>query len=72
MSRCFGVAAALAALSIHGEADTAVTRAKVVAAFRRFIRTRPAMASFAVTDPAEESQSSPTCNKAPIRRQRRR
>lgn len=40
------VEAALTALSIQGEADTTVPRAKVVAAFRRFIRARPAMAGF--------------------------
>ena len=40
------VEAALTALSAQGEADATVPRADVVAAFRRFIRARPAMAGF--------------------------
>jgi hypothetical protein len=40
------VEAALAALSVQGDANATVPRADVVAAFRRFIRVRPAMAGF--------------------------
>lgn len=40
------VEAALTALAVQGEADATVPRAEVVAAFRRFIRARPAMAGF--------------------------
>ena len=40
------IEAALTALAVHGEADATVPRAEVVAAFRRFIRARPAMAGF--------------------------
>ncbi|HET9068334.1 MAG TPA: hypothetical protein VFN28_06790, partial [Amaricoccus sp.] len=44
------VEAALAALSVQGEADATVPRQAVVAAFRRFIRARPAMAGFVAPD----------------------
>lgn len=44
------VEAALAALSVQGDADATVPRAEVVAAFRRFIRARPPMAGFVAPD----------------------
>lgn len=40
------VEAALTALAVQGDADATVPRTQVVAAFRRFIRARPAMAGF--------------------------
>jgi hypothetical protein len=40
------IEAALLALYVHGDADRAVPRARVIQAFRTFIKQRPAMAGF--------------------------
>lgn len=44
------IEAALMALRLHGEADAAVPRGSVVAAYRRFLQTRPLMAGFVAMD----------------------
>ncbi len=44
------IEAALTALGVHGDADAAVPRARVVEVYRRFIRERPAMAGFVAAD----------------------
>jgi hypothetical protein len=47
------IEAALLALAVHGDTDATVPRARVVAAFRRFIRARPPMAGFVAPELAE-------------------
>jgi hypothetical protein len=47
------IEAALLALAVHGDTDRAVPRQRVVAAFRRFIRARPAMAGFVAPELVE-------------------
>jgi hypothetical protein len=44
------IEAALMALSVHGTADAAVPRARVIAAYRRFMRVHRPMAGFVATD----------------------
>ncbi|HML93039.1 hypothetical protein [Methyloceanibacter sp.] len=44
------IEAALKALSVHGNADAAIPRARVVKAYRRFALDRPAMAGFVAAD----------------------
>ncbi len=47
------IEAALLALSVHGQADTAVSRKRVVEAYRRFIRERKPMAGFVAMELAD-------------------
>lgn len=47
------IEAALLALSVHGDAGATVPRERVVAAYRHFIRARPAMAGFVAPKLAE-------------------
>jgi hypothetical protein len=44
------IEAALLALSVQGTADAKIPRARIVAAYRRFIKERPPMAGFVVLD----------------------
>jgi hypothetical protein len=47
------IEAALLALAVHGDTNRAVPRERVIAAFRRFISARPAMAGFVAPELAE-------------------
>lgn len=47
------IQAALLALSVQGDADASIPRARVIAAFRTFIQKRPAMAAFVLHEFAE-------------------
>ena len=47
------IEAALLALAVHGDADATVPRARIVAAYRRFIREREPMAGFVAPELAE-------------------
>jgi hypothetical protein len=47
------IEAALLALAVHGDTDGTVPRERVVEAYRRFIRARPAMAGFVAPELAE-------------------
>lgn len=44
------VEAALVALGVHGTADRAIPRSRVVEAYRRFIRQRPPLAGYVAID----------------------
>ncbi|TPE49664.1 hypothetical protein [Amaricoccus solimangrovi] len=54
------IEAALLALRLHGEADAAVPRGDVAAAYRRFLRSRPPMAGFVAMDLAAWEEWSAT------------
>ena len=45
--------AACPALAVHGDTDGTVSRERVIEAYRRFIRARPAMAGFVAPELAE-------------------